>query len=186
MIENVLIVDTETTGLEPSKGAKLIEIAAILYNVKHRTILQQFSTLLPCDENPVENINNISAESTRVKMPLTLMVPLLTQMADHAQAWVAHNAQFDKKFIATIEPQPAIRFTDRKWICTKADFRWPVQLYRTRLEDVCTAMGVAYVDAHRALTDCDFIAKCFTKVADLENRLMGARHNSFANSGKYR
>ncbi len=186
MIENVLIVDTETTGLDPNKGAKLIELAAILYNVKHRTILQQFSTLMPCDENPVENINNISAESTRVKMPMTLIVPLLSQLADHAQAWVAHNADFDKKFINTIDPQPPQRFTERRWICTKADFRWPVQLYRTRLQDVCTAMGVAYVDAHRALADCDFIAKCFSKVADLEARLMSAGRNSFSNSNKFR
>lgn len=185
-MENVLIVDVETTGLDPLKGAVIIELAAILYNVKYRTILQQFSTLFPCDENPVENINNISAASTRVKMPMTLVVPLLCQMADHAQAWVAHNASFDKKFIATLDPQPGIRFADRKWICTKADFRWPVHLYRTRLQDVCAAMEVPYVDAHRALTDCDFIAKCFTKVADLEGRLLGAGKNSFSNGNKFR
>ena len=34
-IGNVLIVDTETTGLHPDKGAKIIEIAALLYNIKY-------------------------------------------------------------------------------------------------------------------------------------------------------
>ncbi len=186
MIENVLIVDTETTGLEPKKGSVLIELGAILYNVRHKAVIQSFSTLFPCEENPVIDINGISVESTQVKFNRSLVVPFFANMADFAQAIVAHNAQFDKKFIDTIDPQPPVRFTQRKWICTKSDFEWPVPLYRNRLQDVCAAMNVPYVEAHRALNDCNLIAQCFSRVPDLERRINYSKKNAFSNGGSFR
>ncbi len=184
MIDNILIIDTETTGLSPDKGAKLIEIGAILYNVKHKTILQNFSTLLPCDENPVESINHISAESTRCKMPIRHIMPHLVELCDYAEVLIAHNAQFDIKFMDTFNDR--LKFSERKWICTKNDFKWPVQLYRNRLQDICAAMGIPYLEAHRALGDCNLLAQCFNKVDDLEFRLITAMQNKFTNSEKYR
>jgi DNA polymerase-3 subunit epsilon len=181
-MENVLIIDTETTGLDPSKGAIMIEIGAMLYNLKHKQVLQNFSTFLPCDSNPVENINNIKAEVTREKMPVEAGLIFLKYMADKADAMVAHNAEFDRKFLQTNEILSG-SFAGKKWICTKKDFRWPVQLYRNRLQDICSAMGVPYADAHRALIDCHFLALCFTKVDDLEQRMISASRAGFG-SGK--
>jgi DNA polymerase-3 subunit epsilon len=169
MIENVLIIDTETTGLSPDKGSKLIEIAAILFNIKHKTPLQSYSTLLPCEENPVENINHIKASATKSDFSLGLMDSTLKIMADCAQACVAHNADFDRRFVATLPVGKAL--LEMKWICTKANFTWPVALQRLRLQDICHAMKVPYVNAHRALTDCFFIAQCFEKVEDLDDRI---------------
>lgn len=168
MIENILIVDTETTGLNPDKGDKVIEIAAILFNLKYKTALQHFSTLLPCDENPVENINHIKAEVTRCNFSILEINTILLSMLNSADACVAHNAQFDKRFIATLSV--ANNFFDKKWICTKANFTWPVQLNRFRLQDICLAMKVPYLHAHRALVDCMLLAQCFEKIDDLEER----------------
>ncbi len=185
MLENILIVDTETTGLHPDKGDQLIEIAAVLYNIKHKTILQQFSTLMPCEVNPVEYINGISAESTNENYPLALMGEILRLMIKHSDAVVAHNAPFDRKFVRTMKlPE----FDDAPWICTKADFEWPVNLHRNRLEDVCVSMGVPYIDAHRALNDCRLIAACFDRVVDLAMRLnnalnRGGRQNGYSAKG---
>lgn len=176
-MENILILDTETTGLDPNKGSQIIEIGALLYNVKHRVVLQSLSTLFPCEENPVEDINHISAESTRENYCLSFIPTALMAMADTAQACLAHNAQFDKKFIRLLGV--GHHLLSKKWICTKDDFKWPVPLYRTRLEDICTAMGVPYVNAHRALNDCAFLAACLSRVEDLSNRLnsAGERNN---------
>ena len=186
MIENVLIVDTETTGLDPSKGAKLIEVGAILYNVKHKAILQQFSTLFPCDENPVSHINGIEPEVTKVKTPRLFITLVLSQMVDHCQAIVAHNAQFDRKFLALIDPAPIKSFDDHRWICTKNDFKWPIPLFRNRLQDICMAMGVEYTEAHRALNDCTMIAKCFSKVNDLETRINRCSSSAVNDGVKFR
>lgn len=185
MIENVLIVDTETTGLHPDKGDKLIEIAAVLYNIKYKTILQQFSTLFPCEVNPVEHINGISAESTREEYQLEFVNSQLKIMLHSAGAVVAHNAPFDRKFVRELKlPE----FDEMPWICTKADFEWPVNLHRNRLEDVCVSMGVPYIDAHRALNDCRLIAACFDRVVDLAMRLnnalnRGGRQNGYSAKG---
>lgn len=169
MIENILIVDTETTGLSPEKGDTVIEIAAILFNLKFKTILQQYSTLLPCDANAAERINHIKAESTQSKYSTHWMDSVLGGMLEDSQACVAHNAPFDKKFIATL-PVIGEGFLKKQWICTKADFQWPVRLSRLRLEDICIAMKVPYTHAHRALSDCSLLAQCFENVFDLEER----------------
>ena len=172
MIENILIVDTETTGLNPEKGDKVIELAVVLYNVEHKTILQNFSTLFPCSDNPVEHINGIKADATTKAIPLDFVTGQVRVMCENAQALVAHNAIFDRKFLKTLSIWPDV--LNLPWICTRHDFAWPVNLYRTRLQDVCLALQVPYVDAHRALTDCRLIAECFSKVGDLLPRLQDA------------
>lgn len=182
-MENVVIMDTETTGLDPSKGAKLIEFAAILYNIKHRVGIQYFSTLYPCTENPVQDINGIEAEATRAKMAVNSVTPHILEMFSCAEAVIAHNAEFDKKFLQQL-PYGQI-LLNKQWICTKKDFKWPVMLQRNRLQDICQAMNVPYVDAHRALVDCQFIANCFSKVSDLDIRLKQAIGNSFSNSSRF-
>jgi len=196
MIENVLIMDTETTGLFPNKGDTVIEIAAVLFNVKHKAILQCFSTLLPCEVNHAEKINHISAEATQCNYPFSRHLSsdeirkawenpvseatilyeenitfnrILIDMCNSADACVAHNAQFDKGFIALLPCGQHL--LNKKWICTKNNFTWPVHLARMRLEDICMAMGVSYVNAHRAMTDCFLIAQCFQKVEDLEGAI---------------
>jgi DNA polymerase III subunit epsilon len=61
---NLLIVDTETTGLTPA-DARCIEVGGILFSTEERAVLGQCSFLLPTDENPVAHINGIRAELTK-------------------------------------------------------------------------------------------------------------------------
>lgn len=166
MIENILIIDVETNGLHPEKGDAIIEIGAILYNIKHKTILQSCSSLFPCESNPVEHINGISSASSLERYCTDTFLIMLGGMFGANIPFVAHNAQFDKKFLHGFR-----MIQEGKWICTKSDFQWPVKLTRYRLQDVCDAMGVPYIDAHRALADCDLLAKCFNKVPDLQQRI---------------
>ena len=37
-MNNILIIDTETTGLEPTKGALVLEIGALLFNVEDKVV----------------------------------------------------------------------------------------------------------------------------------------------------
>lgn len=165
---NILILDTETTGLAPEKGAKLIEVGALLYNVEHKVVLQTLSTFLPSATNEAEHINHIRPEWTLVPVDVDGAARMLEAMAKRANCIVAHNAQFDKRFMRLMPL--ADSFWEKPWVCTKDKFRWPVSLGRYRLEDICHAMGVPYIQAHRSLTDCHFLADCFTKVYDLAER----------------
>lgn len=192
MIENILILDTETTGLYPEKGDQVIEVGAILYNLKYRCSLQSFATLFPCETNPVEHINHISAKASQQLYNVPAGDVVLMKMLECAQAVVAHNAKFDKKFIDY--HYNLAEFNDIPWICTKENFRWPFKLHRYRLQDICESMGVPYVDAHRALNDCYLLAQCFGKVDDLEQRFANANNhtilipnkNTFDNMGTFR
>ena len=50
---SLLILDVETTGLEPPQ-AELCEIGAVLFSVPQRSILQQLSFLLPVSSNDAQ------------------------------------------------------------------------------------------------------------------------------------
>ena len=169
---NILILDTETTGFSPAKGAQLIEVGALLYNVDYRVVIQTLSFLLPCDTNAAEHINGIKPDWTKQSIlhPHS-SAELLVDMAWASNFIIAHNASFDIEFVKTLIDAGS-PFWSVPWICTYKKFPWPVQLTRKRLEDVCVAMGVPYVKAHRALTDCQFIADCFSKIVDLKERLI--------------
>ena len=71
-----LIIDTETSGLDP-EAHHCLEIGAILFDVPSRQILAQMSCLLPVESNAAEAINRIPAAVTRSATTLGTRTPLL-------------------------------------------------------------------------------------------------------------
>jgi len=168
---NLVILDTETTGLYPSKDLT-IEVAAILYNVEHGQMLQCFSTLLPCVENPVEHINHISPAWTLEKYDAYPLLSALEIMTARSDAIIAHNASFDRGFIHAIEAfDSESPLYSTPWICTKTDLKWPSNPSRLRLQDICESYGILYAHAHRALSDCNLLMNCLQKVDNLQPRI---------------
>lgn len=160
-MRRLLILDTETTGLDPSTD-RAVEVAVILYSVEHATVLSAFSTLIEGDGNAAEAINRIPAAALCSAGLLALPWLTVQAMAGHADAIVAHNAEFDRGFVP-VELRDAL-----PWVCSKGDIAWPKQ---TRPEPSLVALalehdlGVAY--AHRAMADCDLIARLFTRSREL-------------------
>ena len=70
-IEKILILDTETTGLDANKD-EVIEIGCILFDVSFKSVLSQVSFLLPVNNNEAEHVNGISAEVTNISQPCLL------------------------------------------------------------------------------------------------------------------
>ena len=168
----LLILDTETTGLDPSQG-QCIEVGAILFAVSSRAVLSQLSFLLPCQRNPAQAINGIAAAVTRLPQPLEPALQLLAALLASADAVVAHNAAFDRQWFG-IAPLPAI---ERPWICSMEDIRWPAERQlrpNPSVRDLALAYEVPVWAAHRALTDCTYLAQVFQRCADLESLLVGA------------
>ncbi|TEX51164.1 MAG: hypothetical protein B7C55_07025, partial [Actinomycetales bacterium mxb001] len=62
---NIIILDTETTGLEESSS--VIEVGAILYSTTTKAVLSQVSSLINWENmsNPAQPINKISVEMLR-------------------------------------------------------------------------------------------------------------------------
>ena len=165
----LLILDTETTGLDPQRD-QCIEVGAVLFDVAHRAVLSQVSFLLPCDDNPARPVNGIDPAVTRQPQPWPQALQCFEAMLAAADLVVAHNAAFDRQWFG-LGPLPAIT---KPWLCSMEDLRWPADK-RLRsnpsVRDLALAYGVPVWAAHRALTDCLYIAQVFERCPELEQLL---------------
>ena len=96
-----VVVDVETSGLEPHRGARIIEIAAIKINSKGE-VLDSFHTLV----NPTNS--DVGMTSIHgVTLDMVQNAPTFGEIADHVKSmldgaiFVAHHALFDEKFVAS-------------------------------------------------------------------------------------
>ncbi len=170
--ENILILDTETTGLDNEKD-DCLEVGSILFNVKNRSVLAQQSFLLPVEINNAEKINNIPAEITRLPQPLSEAIKYFESLVRVSDVIVAHNAEFDMKWFG-LNKLPQI---EKQWICSMDDITWPVDRQlktRPSVRDLALAYGVPVWNAHRALTDCIYLAEVFKRCSELEKMLIRA------------
>ncbi len=167
--KNILILDTETTGLD-NENDDCLEVGSILFNVKSRSVLAQQSFLLPVENNNAEKINNIPAEITRLPQPLFEALNYFESLVQVSDVIVAHNAEFDMKWFG-FNKLPQI---EKQWICSMDDITWPVDRQlktRPSVRDLALAYGVPVWNAHRALTDCIYLAEVFKRCSDLEKLL---------------
>lgn len=167
--EMLLIVDTETTGLD-SVQDNCIEVGSVLFNVPSRSILAQQSFLIPTKVNNAEAINRIPAEITRLKQPLNDAISYLRALIGSADLLVAHNAEFDKQWFGR-NHLPLIK---KPWLCSMEDIEWPKERQlraRPSVRDLALAYEVPVWSAHRALTDCIYLAEVFRRCSDLEQLL---------------
>ena len=165
----LLILDTETSGLDPDADACL-ELGAILFDVASRSVLAQQSFLMPVEANAAEPINRIPAAVTRLSQPWSEGLHWFQHLVEAADVLVAHNAAFDSQWFGR-GPLPAVQ---RPWLCSMDDIRWPAdRQLRTRpsVRDLALAYGVPVWAAHRALTDCIYLAEVFARCDDLETLL---------------
>jgi len=158
-MKNILILDTETTGLDPNTD-RIIELGLVLWNVEHACILACYSDLIKADSNPAEAINHIPSEAVSEygKSSFTVMAAL-AHYESIADAVVAHNAKFDKSFVGSILHKP--------WICSMDDLEWPATSGSQSLVNIALAHGVGVMSAHRALADCLLLARLFERVAEM-------------------
>ena len=166
----LLILDTETTGLSPETNL-CVEVGAILFDVQSRAVLAQQSFLLPAETNAAEPINRIPAAVTRLPQPWKEGLRWFQNLLDAADVLVAHNAAFDRQWFGRGE-LPAVT---QPWLCSMEDMRWPADRQlrsRPSVRDLALAYGVPVWAAHRALTDCIYLAEVFARCDDLEQQLL--------------
>ena len=164
--ERLLILDTETTGLDPQRD-RCIEIGAVLFDLPRRSVLSQVSLLLPCDQNPAQAVNGIEPALTQQPQPWQQGLQWFEALLASADLVVAHNAAFDRQWFG-IAPLPAIH---KPWLCTMEDMRWPADRHlrsNPSVRDLALAYSVPVWAAHRALTDCIYLAQVFERCDDLE------------------
>jgi DNA polymerase-3 subunit epsilon len=169
-MENILIIDTETSALTPNHGGQVLEIGAILFNIPTRSVIHSISTLLYADKNDAYEINKIDVESCKKVNDNIYQNSIITinEMIKHACYVVAHNAEFDKKWLLLVDGIKD-EIAKAKWICTKEDVLWPVHK-RTPLNliHICANLGVPIMSAHRAYQDCLLLCNAIDSIANIE------------------
>ena len=165
-VRTLLIIDTETTGLDPQLD-HCLEVGVILFDVPSRQVLAQHSFLLPVDANAAEAINRIPAAATNLPQPWRPALSYLQSLLDAADVLVAHNAAFDRQWFG----RGHLPATDKPWLCSMEEMRWPAErLLRSRpsVRDLALAYEIPVWAAHRALTDCIYLAEVFRRCDELE------------------
>jgi DNA polymerase-3 subunit epsilon len=180
-MKNVLILDTETTGVDRDKD-RVIEVGCILWSVEHRTTLSIYSNLIQGEDNAAEHINGITPAVLRQHpAPATRVFKAVECLAERADIVVAHQADFDRAFCARHSDYLA----SKSWVCTKEDLVWPRAKPGTSLVATALAHGVPVFQAHRAISDCMLIARLFEAHPDIDTRLEAALAHSLIPKHRY-
>jgi len=150
----VLVLDTETTGLDHSRD-KIIELAMLQVDVDITTGLSVGDVAvydgledpgMPISKE-IQAITGISSEMVR---GLHLDEARIAAMLAGADLVIAHNAGFDRPFCEARIPA----FAQLPWGCSFADIDWKKEGHGSaKLEYLALEKGWFY-DAHRAEVDC--------------------------------
>ena len=176
--EDVVILDTETTGLSPQEN-ELIEISAAV--LSGREITDRFDTFV----HPTTLIPAEITELTGIKNADVAHAPdartAVAQLAEFVggRPVVAHNATFDRTFIESVKGGVDVSSI---WIDSLALSRIALpRLASHKLSYIAEVFGCSAV-SHRATDDVDALAGVWrvllTALADLPEGLLGLLANS--------
>ncbi len=167
-----IVFDTETTGLDPFQGHRLIEIACVELINRFPSGQSFHRYVNPERDVPAEAIaiHGLSAEFLRDK-------PRFDEIADELAAFigeaplVAHNAMFDLGFLnAELERAGKMLVARERLIDTLLLARRKHPAGPNRLDDLCGRYGIdnSRRTKHGALLDAEILAEVYLE-------LIGAR-----------
>jgi DNA polymerase-3 subunit epsilon len=153
---NALIVDVETTGLDPRQH-EIVELGLVLIRVDqagtHLSVTDEYASL----RQPSRPIPNAASRIHGITDDMVLNQQLdhdqVHRLLSRATVYIAHNARFDRAFLARLYPE----VLTRSWLCSMRQIDWFRLGYRSRsLADLLRALGVddGNEPRHRALADC--------------------------------
>jgi DNA polymerase III subunit epsilon len=147
------VVDVETTGLFPTRGDRIVEIAIVVVTERGDVVDEWSSLVNPGRAVACADIHGISSIDVR-------RAPTFAQIVGEAnarlsgRAVVAHNAPFDLEFLEFEYARAGWPLPSAPYLCTlEASHVYLPQLQRRRLSVCCSCAGIALDTAHTALVD---------------------------------
>jgi len=172
-----IVFDTETTGLDPVQGDRLVEIGCI-------ELVNRFPTgqTFHCYFNPERdmpdaafNVHGLSAEFLKAK-------PLFAERVDELVAFlgeaplVAHNAMFDLGFLnAELERAGRVVVSRERLVDTLMLARRKHPGSPNRLDDLCVRYKIdnSRRQKHGALLDAELLAEVYVELIGARQALLG-------------
>ena len=172
-----IVLDTETTGLDPAEGDRIVEIGAVELVNHVRTGRTFHRYVNPGRTMPDEafRVHGLSDDFLRDKPVFAAIAADFTEFIGDAPL-VIHNAAFDMKFLnaelswLSLPPIPQERAIDTLAIARR---RFPGA--QASLDALCRRFGVdnSGRQLHGALLDCELLAEVYLE-------LIGGRQPDFA------
>lgn len=162
------VFDVETTGLDASKGDKIIEIAGI--RVENGTILEEHTFVeLVNPERTIpweaKRVNKIDDSDVAGAPTVDQVLPRFLKFAGNS-ILIAHNAQFDMSFLE-VEKQHCWGYVELpECLCTMRLSKsvFPTE-FRHNLDILSHRLGLTLPEArHRALPDVLLTAQALLKM----------------------
>lgn len=154
-----VVLDCETTGLHPSGGHRIVELALLEIDGDGE-VADRFSTLLRIDRR-------LEAESIHRIAPTELAdAPSFTEILGEVSArirgriLVAHNARFDRAFLESELERNGVDVAPLPILCTMdLASRLAIGGVRRRLEDCRSDLDIPQAAGHTALGDAEVAAR---------------------------
>jgi len=148
-----LYLDVETTGLNAGID-KIIELAMVTFEFlpdgRIFKILDQFNQFQDPGFPIPEGIVTLTGITDAMVKGQSIDGNAVNQIVDSAAVVIAHNAQFDRKFVESSFPA----FESKAWACSIHDVPWIEKgVEGTKLGYIAYRLGF-FFNAHRALNDC--------------------------------
>src|SRR5215467_3167948 len=169
-----IVVDTETTGLDPLRGDRLVEIGCVeLFN--HMPTGQTFHRYL----NPERDMSQEAYAVHGLSTEFLADKPLFAAVADEFLAFIGdapliiHNASFDVSFInAELEKTGRLVVPRERLVDTLLLARRKHPGVSNRLDDLCSRYAIdnSRRTKHGALLDAELLAEVYVD-------LIGARQS---------
>ena len=163
--DDIVVVDFETTGLNPRKN-RIMEIGAV--RIRNGQIVEEYSRFV----NPMEPIPQEVSELTHITdsmvadaNPAEVEIPELLKFIGDA-AFAAHNAKFDYSFLT--EECRRLGIEVHMPVIDTLEFsrRMYPSLKSHRLGAVCKSLGISLKNAHRAVHDARATAMMLNRMID--------------------
>lgn len=166
------VFDIETTGLDPRRGERILEIGAVRIEEKQITEKKFHSLVNPERPIPFEarQIHKISDDDVLRAPTIDVILPKFLQFAQNS-ILVAHNAQFDMGFLAA-EKESCWGYIDLpECFCTMrlSQAVFP-QEFRHNLDCMAIRLGIPLPSQrHRAMPDVLVTAFALLKLIEIGN-----------------
>ncbi|SMF81918.1 DNA polymerase-3 subunit epsilon [Azospirillum oryzae] len=164
-----VVFDTETTGLSPSTGDEIIQIAAVRVVGGRILTGETFNTLVdPRRPIPPESVpfHGITDGMVAGKPTIDAVLPQFRSFVSGA-VMVAHNAAFDLKFLKMKERAAGVAFD-----CPVLDTMLLSRMLLGNdgdhtLDGIAERLGIEVVDRHTALGDSLVTAAVFLRMVEM-------------------
>ena len=164
--DNYVVVDIETTGLDP-RFDEIIELAAIRY--ENDKEVSRFQSLV----KPENEITEFIMELTGITNEMLNNAPSISSVLPEFRAFtggstiIGHNVNFDVNFIYDFSTYQSLPPFTNDFVDT---MRLSRRLYKDmpnhKLQSLVSYLGIGGTVEHRALADCISTHQCYLKMKE--------------------